>query len=311
MGLLDIRTHIPVRDLNIYWLIDGSSNMTGSRIGAVNDAMNNTLPVLEEIDNRNPDANIMIHSIILNDTPYSMYDEGKRPQDFIWQGIVGDGDLYFGRGLDCLTKCVKKDFNTKNFDSIFILLASSKSRDIWDFHLKRLRNIETFDWGYKIAIAIGDHCDFGMLQSFTGSEENIYTVKNIDNLKNSIHVTWSYPEWFVNEGPFHGCKRDMALIIDKSVELFGKNIIKSPRMFHILNDYEVFKSNRAQAFIFKTIQQDSLFDQLLESTNWYFDSVVYSKRLSQDTGIEYQNIQSVINAIGFGMGQTIYANFNE
>ena len=308
MGLLDTCTHIPVRDLHIYWLIDSSSNMTGNRIGAVNDAMENTLPLLEEIDNGNPDANVLIHSIILNDTPYSMYDEGKRPQDFIWQRIVGDGDFYFGRGLDCLTKCVKKDFSIQNFDSIFILLTSSKSKDIWDFHLQRLRNIETFDWGHKIAIPIGDECDLNMLQSFTGSDENIFSVKNIDNLRNAIRLTLSYPEWFVNDGPFQGCKGNMALIIDKSVELYGRDIINSPRMFHILNDYEAFKGNRANSFIFKTIQRDSKFEVLLNSPNWYLDSVVFSKRLSQDTGIEYQNIQKIIDAIGLGMGQTIYAN---
>lgn len=311
MGLLDIRTYIPVRDLNIYWLIDGSSNMTGSRIGAVNDAMENILPVLEEIDNENSDANILIHSIILNDTPHSMYSEGKRPRDYIWQKIESKGDFYFGRGLDCLTKCVKKDFNTQNYDSIFILLTSSKSKDIWDFHLQRLRNIETFDWGHKIAVPIGDDCDLKMLQSFTGSDKNIFRVRDIDNLRNAIRVTWSYPEWFVNEGSFQGCKGDMALIIDKSVELFGKEIIKSPRMLHLLNDYGAFKSNRSKSFIFKTIQKDPKFEALLNSTNWYFDSVVFSKRLSQDTGIEYQSIQCVIDAIGLGMGQTIYANFNE
>lgn len=305
MGLLDSE-RVPRRDLFIYFLIDCSSNMGGSKIGAVNDAMENLLVTLEEINNTNPSGDIILKVLLINDNPQWMYSEGKDVGDFVWQVIRASGDFYFGKALNYLTKDIIDSFDSYNYDPIFILLTSSPSVDVWEFSLKRLYNLETFDWGHKIAITIGDSCEFDMLRAFTRDEDKIFNLSNIDRLKNAIHITWSYPEWYASDGTFQGCKGDIALIIDKSIELFGKDIVTSSRMLHILNDYEAFKGDRAKKFIFNTIQNDSKFELLLNSNNWNFDSVIYSKRLSHDTGIDYQSIQCVIDAIGLGMGHTIY-----
>lgn len=305
MNVID-RNLLPKRNLHVYFLIDASSCMSGSKIDAVNDAMENLLHKLGEINDINPDANIFIHAIIVNDSPYSLHDEGKTPEEFVWQNIEARGDFYLGRALGILVAEVKRNFCTSDYDPIFFLIASSHSKDVWEFNLKRLNNIESFDWGHKIALEIGDNCDHDILKAFTGYDESIVRVNNIDAINEMIKVTWSYPEWFASDGTFQGCKGDMGLIIDKSVELFGKDIVLAPRLYHILNDYEAFKGNRALSFIFKTIQRDSRFESLLNSNNWYLDSVAFSSNLSLDTGINAKSIQSVLDTIGLGLGETIY-----
>lgn len=58
MSLLDETVEIPRRTMTLFFVIDTSGSMAGSKIGAVNDAVVNVLPMLEEISAENPDAEL-------------------------------------------------------------------------------------------------------------------------------------------------------------------------------------------------------------------------------------------------------------
>ena len=57
MGLLD-NVSIPKRQCHILFLIGASESMVGSKIGSVNDAIENVLPMIREISEENPDADV-------------------------------------------------------------------------------------------------------------------------------------------------------------------------------------------------------------------------------------------------------------
>ena len=46
------------RVLNLFFLIDTSSSMSGEKIAAVNDAIRNVIPIVDDISSNNPDAEI-------------------------------------------------------------------------------------------------------------------------------------------------------------------------------------------------------------------------------------------------------------
>ena len=58
MGLLDETVSVPRRTMTLFFLIDTSGSMEGNKIGAVNDAVVNVLPMLNDISETNPDAEI-------------------------------------------------------------------------------------------------------------------------------------------------------------------------------------------------------------------------------------------------------------
>ena len=58
MGLLDDVVSVPRRTMTLFFVIDTSGSMAGNKIGAVNDAVENVLPMLDEISASNPDAEI-------------------------------------------------------------------------------------------------------------------------------------------------------------------------------------------------------------------------------------------------------------
>ena len=279
--------------------------MEGAKIGSVNDSIENTMTIFSALNSKNSGIKIVLKVLLVNDKPGIVFD--SELNGFIWQGVNACGDFYFGRALSCLTDDVICNFHTSNCDPIFILLTSSPSKDSWEFYLRRLCNVKAFEYGHKIAIAVGNNVDLEMLRSFTKCDDHIIKVHNIDYLKNLIHVTYSYPEWEASDNDkFEKCKGDIGLIIDQAVSLFGKEVLLSTKVFNILNDYHAFASNRAESFIFKTIQCDPHFKDLINSDNWYLESISFCERLSHNTGIDTEKLQAVIDAIGFGLNQTIY-----
>lgn len=47
---------IPRRQMTLFFMIDKSGSMIGNKIGSVNDAIKNVLPIIGEISDENPDA---------------------------------------------------------------------------------------------------------------------------------------------------------------------------------------------------------------------------------------------------------------
>ena len=304
MGLLD-QCKIPSKLLFIYIIVDGSQNMEGAKIGSVNDSIENIMTIFPDLNSKNLGIKIVLKVLLVNDKSGIVFD--SELNGFIWQGVNTSGDFYFGRALSCLTDDVIRNFHTSNCDPIFILLTSSPSKDSWEFYLRRLYNVNAFEYGHKIAIAVGNNVDLEMLRSFTNCDNHIIKAYNIDSIKNLIRVTYSYPEWEAcDNDKLEKCKGDIGLIIDQAVSLFGKDVLCSSKMINILNDYHAFASDHAEAFIFKTIQRDPHFKDLINSNNWYLESVSFCERLSNYTGIDNQKLQAVIDAIGFGLNQTIY-----
>ena len=46
---------IPRRQMTLFFMIDKSGSMIGNKIGSVNDAIKNVLPIIGEISDENPD----------------------------------------------------------------------------------------------------------------------------------------------------------------------------------------------------------------------------------------------------------------
>ena len=51
---------IPRKVLTLFYLVDTSGSMSGAKIAALNTAVRETLPIIQEISKNNPDAKINI-----------------------------------------------------------------------------------------------------------------------------------------------------------------------------------------------------------------------------------------------------------
>ena len=192
MGLLDNES-IPRRKMTLFFVIDTSGSMCGSKIGSVNDAIENVLPMIGEISDENPDAEINVAALEFSTGTRWLYDEPKDAKEFIWQKVEADGLTSLGEACEELNKKLSRNGGFMSspsgcFAPAIILLSDGGPTDNFEGGLRVLQGNSWYKSAIKIAIAIGDDADKDVLKQFTGSSEAVITVHNIDALKKMIRI---------------------------------------------------------------------------------------------------------------------------
>ncbi len=192
MSLLDDVVSVPRRTMTLFFLIDTSGSMAGNKIGAVNDAVVNVLPMLEDISASNPDAEIKVAALEFSNGTSWLYDEPKLASDFVWQDVKASGLTSLGAACQELnSKLSRSGFMQSasgSFAPAIILLSDGAPTDDFQSGLSKLKGNNWFKAAIKIAIAIGEDADVDILKEFTGSVEAVFTVHNIEALKQVIRV---------------------------------------------------------------------------------------------------------------------------
>ncbi|MDR2638716.1 MAG: VWA domain-containing protein [Helicobacteraceae bacterium] len=190
MSLLD-KVEIPRRTMTLFFLIDSSGSMDGSKIGAVNSAIEEVIPMLRELSEENADALIKIAALQFSDGARWLTPSGPvEPSQFHWQSVYANGLTDLGAACAELnaklsTKAFMAEASGSYAPAIF-LLSDGAPTDDWERHLNALKNNNWFKAGVKAALAIGEGADFDVLAEFTGSHESVLMTHNAAALKKMI-----------------------------------------------------------------------------------------------------------------------------
>ena len=194
MSLID-RVPIARRKMILFFLIDTSGSMSGKKIQSVNDAIENVLPIIGEISDENPDAEINIAAMKSSTGVDWVYNEPKEAKDFIWQPVspealtsLGEACRELSRKLSRTNGFMPTSTGSGYYAPAIILLSDGGPTDDFQGGLKVLKENSWFKNAIKVAIAIGDDADEDVLKDFTGSSEAVIKVHNIDALKTMIRV---------------------------------------------------------------------------------------------------------------------------
>ncbi len=191
MSLIDIEG-VPRRTMTLFFLIDKSSSMQGSKIDAVNDAVREVLPIIDEISVTNPDAEIKVASLEFSNGVNWLYDEPRPTTDFTWLDVQASGCTALGRACSELNSKLSRNGFMKSASGSYapaiILLSDGAPTDNFQSGLAELKNNNWFKSAIKVAIAIGDDADQNVLAEFTGTPEAVFTAHNVNALKNLIRI---------------------------------------------------------------------------------------------------------------------------
>ena len=182
---------IPRRTLPIIFVINTSSSMYGSKIGAVNTVMDEVVPQLREVSENNSDARIEI-AVLEYSTEARWVNEV--PIDinyFKWEHLKASGLSNFSSACMALNEQLS---NTTGFlrdpagiyMPIIILISDSNPADDWEHNFRILKNNKWFCLSVKFAISIGDDVDRDFLTKFTNTEEAVIDVHNRDTFKSCV-----------------------------------------------------------------------------------------------------------------------------
>ena len=190
MALTD-KIEIPRRTMVLFFVIDTSGSMDGSKIGAVNTSIEEVIPAIKEVSNDNADAQIKIAALEFSSGARWLTAGGPVDCDqFRWNYLDAAGVTDFGAACKALNdKLSTKAFMqeaTGSFAPAIFLLSDGEPTDEWRSALQSLRQNNWFKAAVKVAIAIGDDANTDVLKEFTGSMEAVLEVHNAAMLKKMI-----------------------------------------------------------------------------------------------------------------------------
>ncbi len=193
MSLLEEITPSPRKVMTLFYLVDTSGSMQGSRIGTVNAAMEECIPLLKEVAAANDDAEIKV-AILQFSSGCSWVTPASGPvglDDIIWNDLQATGMTEFGGALIELDKKLSRNeylnSQTGAYAPVILLLSDGGPTDNWETALNQIKQNNWFKHAIKIAIDIESGSDRAVLAQFTGNPEAILDAKDTATLKKMIH----------------------------------------------------------------------------------------------------------------------------
>jgi uncharacterized protein YegL len=183
MALTSIeRESIPRKTMVFFFVIGTSGSMHGTRIGAVNSAIEQTLEKLREMNADNADAEIEVAFLEYSNGAKWLTPNGSmKVENYIWSDLDSDGEHDMGEALSMLNEKLSRSSGfmcpaSGSFAPCIFLLSDSTPTDDYKTSLIKLQNNGWFQAAIKIALAIGDDANDQVLQEFTGSREGVVRV---------------------------------------------------------------------------------------------------------------------------------------
>ncbi|MDR1804553.1 MAG: VWA domain-containing protein [Treponema sp.] len=190
MSLTD-KIEIPRRTMVLFFVIDTSGSMDGSKIGSVNSAIEEVIPDIKEVSDENADAQIKIAALEFSSGARWITATGPvEIEQFRWNDLEAAGVTDFGDACKALndklsTKAFMREA-TGSFAPAIFLLSDGEPTDNWQDALAALKQNNWFKAAVKVAIAIGDDANKDVLKEFTGTMEAVLEVHNRAMLKKMI-----------------------------------------------------------------------------------------------------------------------------
>jgi uncharacterized protein YegL len=192
MSLIDA-VEVPRKVMTLFFIVDTSGSMGGKKIGAVNLAIREVLPMLDDISSNNADAEIKIALLEFSTGARWLYDTPKPASDFIYNDLSASNLTDLGQAYQALNEKLsrKGGFMTETtgaFAPVLILLSDGEPTDTWQPGLKILKENKWYQAALKIAIAIGNDAKKEVLKEFTNNIEAVIETHNIEALKTIIRT---------------------------------------------------------------------------------------------------------------------------
>ena len=167
------------RPLHFFWVVDCSGSMYGEKIGAVNHAIQSTIPDMVDAANDNPNAQLLIRTLKFSNGASWVTANPVNIEDFTWEDLDADGLTELGKAFEMLAaQLTIPPMSDRALPPVIVLLSDGQPTDDYKKALDKLLNLP---WGKKavrIAISIGQDADDAVLTEFTGNRELVLQANN-------------------------------------------------------------------------------------------------------------------------------------
>jgi uncharacterized protein YegL len=182
---------VPRKTMVLFFLIDTSGSMFGTKIGSVNNAIEEIVPDLKAMSDGNPDAQIKIAALEFSSGVKWLTESGPVPADtFRWNPVDAMGVTDMGEAFrelrEKLSKTAFMQEATGSYAPVIFLMTDGEPTDDWEKPLNELRENRWFEHAIKIALAVGDDANIDVLKKFVDTEDAVVKATNSELLKKMI-----------------------------------------------------------------------------------------------------------------------------
>ena len=190
MSLYDDVVEVPRRTMVLFFLVDTSGSMYGTKIGTVNKAIEEIIPELKDLSENNADAEIKIATLAFSTGAKWINSQPISAENFKWDHLEAMGSTDLGEACKQLNEKLSKNAfmseATGSFAPAIFLLSDGDPTDNYKYGLDKLKENNWYKKAIKVAIAIGDDVNKDVLEEFTGNKEAVITVHTPEILKKWI-----------------------------------------------------------------------------------------------------------------------------
>ncbi len=161
------------RPLHFIWIADCSGSMAGDKIQALNFAIREAIPAMQEVAADNPHAQVLVRALKFSSGAQWHVSQPTDVKDFKWVDLSVDGVTDLGAGLKKVAEALKVSvLGDRALPPVLVLLSDGVPTDDYASGLKALMDEPWGKRAVRIAIAFGDQdADLEVLLKFIGHKE--------------------------------------------------------------------------------------------------------------------------------------------
>ena len=184
------------KSLVIFFLIDTSGSMKGTKMGELNTAMEELMPEIRRVGEADTDVKVAVLTFA---TQLAwMYPEPISIEEFEWSRLSPAGITNMGAAFEELAIRLSRNsfLNSPSlsFAPVIFLMTDGYPSDDYKKGLRKLNENSWYKHGLKVALGIGKEANDDMLAEFTGTSDTVvhaYSGGQLANLIKKIAVTSS------------------------------------------------------------------------------------------------------------------------
>ncbi|SDB17239.1 Uncharacterized conserved protein YegL, contains vWA domain of TerY type [Ruminococcaceae bacterium FB2012] len=183
-------TGVSKKSLVIFFLIDTSGSMKGTKMGELNTVMEELIPEIRRVGEA--DTEVKIAVLTFSTHVKWMYSEPINIEDFQWARLSASGVTSMGEAFKELNARMSRNsfLNSPSlsFAPVIFLMTDGYPSDDYKEGLEELSTNSWYKFGLKAALGIGNEANDEMLAEFTGSADTVVHAYSGNQLAQMIKI---------------------------------------------------------------------------------------------------------------------------
>ena len=183
-------TSVSKKSLVIFFLIDTSGSMKGTKMGELNTVMEELIPEIRRVGEADTDVKVAV--LTFANSVMWMYSEPVSIEDFEWTRLRADGVTSRGEAFRELSiRMSRNSFLSSpslSFAPVIFLMTDGYPSDDYKAGLEALQKNSWYKFGLKAALGIGKEANDDMLAEFTGTKDTVVHAYSGGQLAQMIKI---------------------------------------------------------------------------------------------------------------------------